>query len=76
MAMNIGVLDSTLNIITSANLTPTEHLLLKGFPTEAFDPEYAARYIYQRIEDSGDRNIEETLRDLKHDWKQLVLKCK
>lgn len=75
MATNIGVLGSTLALITSANLTPTEHLLLKGFLTEAVDPEYAAQYISQRIKDGGDRNVEEVLRELKQDWKQLVLKC-
>ena len=75
MAPNISILDSTLDLITSAKLTPTEHLLLKGFLTEAVDPEYAAQYISQRIEGRGDRNIEEALRELKQDWKQLVLKC-
>lgn len=74
MAKNIGILDSTLHLISSANLTPTEHLLLKGFLTEAVDPEYAARYISQRIENSGDRNVEQALREFKQDWKQLVLK--
>ncbi|KAL3472023.1 kinase-like domain-containing protein [Aspergillus californicus] len=34
---------STLEIIASADLTPTEHSLLKEFITEAVDPEYAAQ---------------------------------
>lgn len=75
MATNIGILGSTLDLIISAKLTPTEHLLLKAFLTEAADPEYAARYISQRIKNSGDRNVEEVLREIKQDWKQLVMKC-
>ncbi|KAL5334929.1 kinase-like domain-containing protein [Aspergillus crustosus] len=62
MPAETGIVDSTLSLIVSANLTPTEHSLLKGFVTEA------------RIADSKGREIEEVLRDIKHDWKQLVLK--
>lgn len=68
-------LDSILHIIGSASLTPTEHLLLKGFVTGAADPEYVAQYIYKRIEDSKDGDVEEVLRELKRDWRQLVQMC-
>ncbi|KAE8319330.1 kinase-like domain-containing protein [Aspergillus transmontanensis] len=74
MAGNSRVFDSTVDLIASAKLTPTEHLLLKGFLTEAVDPDHAAQYISQRIEESGDRKVEDIIQELKRDWKQLVMK--
>lgn len=60
-------LDSTRNLISSAKLTPTEHLLLKGFINEAVDPEYAAQYVSQKINQNTNSNIEDVLQDLKRD---------
>jgi hypothetical protein len=66
---------NALNIITSAQLTPTEHLLLGGFVKEAVDPGGAARYILRRVDENPDCSVEELLRNVKQDWRRLVTKC-
>ncbi|KKZ68518.1 hypothetical protein EMCG_05802 [[Emmonsia] crescens] len=62
---------TALSAIRSANLTPTEHLLLSEFVNQAVDTERAARYVLYWIESSC-QTVEEALRSLKHDWKRLV----
>ncbi|KAK2823874.1 hypothetical protein FQN49_007532 [Arthroderma sp. PD_2] len=66
---------TVLDVILAARLTPTEHLLLERYLDEAVDPDYAARYLLQRLND-GDpyRGSEAALRDFKQDWKRLVSK--
>jgi hypothetical protein len=42
MSPSINVVETALKTITSAQLTPTEHLLLKDFVQSAVDPSRAA----------------------------------
>lgn len=62
-----------LEVLNSADLSPTEHLLLKYFIEGAVDPELAARYLDSRIRQSQD--VEANLRSFKLDWRRLVSKC-
>ncbi|KAJ9312633.1 hypothetical protein DTO271D3_7180 [Paecilomyces variotii] len=64
--------DKALAIISSANLSPTEHLLLKGFVNEAVDSEIAAKYLISRIIQDNREDIEASLRDFKSDWRKLA----
>ncbi|OJJ95222.1 hypothetical protein ASPACDRAFT_1860272 [Aspergillus aculeatus ATCC 16872] len=66
--------NSTLSLISSADLTPTEHWLLKRFLCHAVDPEYAAQYVARRIEAHAPNDVEGVLRDLKSEWKQVTQK--
>ncbi|KAJ5158373.1 Aminoglycoside phosphotransferase [Penicillium coprophilum] len=65
---------TTTQLIESARLTPTEHSIWRAFLDEAVDPEYAACYIWERIHDRAACSIEQTLDELKIDWKRLVTK--
>lgn len=67
--------EAALAAIASASLTPTEHLLLKSFVKEAVDPSYAALHILQILDKHPNLSAEEVLRDLKQDWRRLVVKC-
>ncbi|CAI7593067.1 unnamed protein product [Penicillium pancosmium] len=64
----------TLQLIESAQLTPTEHSIWRAFLNEAVDPEYAAQYIWGKIHDQPDRPAEQALWELKLDWKRVVTK--
>lgn len=65
-----------LGLISSADLSPTEHLLLKHFIEHAVDPEFAASYLISRIAVDSDTNVESHLRSFKQDWRKIVSKCK
>lgn len=65
---------AVLETISSADLEPTEHLLLKHFIEGADDPELAARYLNSRLSQS--ENVAACLRSFKQDWRRLVFKCK
>lgn len=61
MAPGESNVDTALRVIEPEQLTPTEHLLLKEFVTEAVDPDSAARYVLQRVHNSSPRHVEEAL---------------
>ncbi|KFY11324.1 hypothetical protein V491_07258 [Pseudogymnoascus sp. VKM F-3775] len=69
--MDNAVVDKAIAAIKTADLTPTEHLILRDFVKEAYEPSLAARVVLDRISDDG-RPVEETLRVLKEDWHGLV----
>lgn len=75
MATGIGILGEISEVVKSAKLTPTEHALFQGFLSDAVDPEYATRYISQRLADRGNSSTEDILREIKRDWRHVVLKC-
>lgn len=68
--------NTALEIISSANLSPTEHLLLKNFINGAVDSELAANYLLSRTIQDSQRDIEISLRDFKNDWRKLVTRSK
>lgn len=74
MSQNTSIVETALNTIASAQLTPTEQLLLKNFVQSAADPSLAARHVLQRIDSSGKSSVE-ALRDLKADWRRLTIEC-
>ncbi|KAM5438413.1 hypothetical protein MferCBS31731_004990 [Microsporum ferrugineum] len=74
MEPEANVCKTALDIIRSANLTPTEHLILEKFLDEAVDPSYAARYLLQRLNENPGRDTEAGLRVFEQDWKRLVSK--
>ncbi|KAE8151741.1 kinase-like protein [Aspergillus avenaceus] len=61
-----------LDIVSSVELSPTEHLLLKNFVEAAVYPEVAAQYLISRARRSED--VETSLRGFKNDWKRLAKK--
>ncbi|KAJ5382568.1 Aminoglycoside phosphotransferase [Penicillium concentricum] len=63
---------TTLRLIESTRLTPTEHSTWRAFLDEAVDPEHAAYYIWERIHNRQDCSTEQALHELKIDWKRLV----
>lgn len=67
--------EAALAAIVSAELSPTEHLLLRSFVDEAVDPSYAAQYILHRLNEHSDVSPEEVLRSFKQDWRRLAVKC-
>jgi hypothetical protein len=71
----LGTYNATTQLIESAPLTPTEHLIWKAFLDEAVDREYAAHYIWNKIHDHSGPPTEQILRELKLEWKQVVTKC-
>lgn len=64
---------SALQIISSADLSPTEHLLLNHFIEGAVDPDLAAQYLISRIDFQHDPEF--CLRRFKQDWKKLAARC-
>ncbi|KAL3468145.1 hypothetical protein BJX64DRAFT_283028 [Aspergillus heterothallicus] len=66
--------EPSMSTISSAALTAIEHQILREFVNQAVDPEYAANYILQKIKDHSHSPVEEVLRDLKCEWKELALK--
>lgn len=68
--------DSALEVVSSASLSPTEHLLLKGFVTGAVDPELAAIYLLSRVGPNTHQDVETNLHELKKDWRKLVARRK
>lgn len=63
-------------VISSANLSPTEHLILKHFIEKAVDPDLAAQYLMSRVHRDVEAGVEACLRRFKQDWRKLVSKCK
>jgi hypothetical protein len=64
---------AALELISSANLRPTEHQLLKHFIEGAVDSELAAQYLLSRTSQSA-QHIETCLRNFKQDWRDLVMR--
>ncbi|KAF7927104.1 hypothetical protein BELL_0336g00090 [Botrytis elliptica] len=64
-------INSALDAISSADLSPTEHSLLKHFIEEAVEPELAAQFI-KSIVDQDKNNVENNLRRFKKDWRKLA----
>ncbi|KAJ5701990.1 hypothetical protein N7488_009538 [Penicillium malachiteum] len=62
--------DITLKIISSANLSPNEHLLLRDFIQRALDRDFAAKYVLYRIQPAT--GVEVSLRSFKQDWRNLI----
>ena len=67
---------TALEDISSANLSPTEHLLLEHFVERAVEPDLAAQYFISRIHGDAGAGVEASLRSFKHDWRNLVSKCR
>lgn len=67
---------SALEVISSANLTPTEHLLLEHFVEKAVDPDLAAQHLVSRVQQDAGVEVEACLRSFKQDWRKLIWKCK
>lgn len=61
---------TVLEIISSVDLSPTEHLLLKHFVKGAVDPASAAEFLQSKLPHSDD--VEPALRAFKQDWRRLV----
>ncbi|KAF2490044.1 hypothetical protein BU16DRAFT_518730 [Lophium mytilinum] len=68
------VVDAAVAAIMSAQLTPTEHLLLKDLVANAVDADQVARYILGLIEQNSDQSTDNVLRSLKRDWRRLATK--
>ncbi|KAJ5701006.1 hypothetical protein N7493_012052 [Penicillium malachiteum] len=66
--------DITLKVISSANLSPNEHLLLRNFRERALDPEFAAKYDLSRIQTGAGAEV--SLRSFKQDWRNLISNLK
>ncbi|KAF7895461.1 uncharacterized protein EAF01_009423 [Botrytis porri] len=64
-------INSALDAISSAELSPTEHSLLKHFIEEAVELELAAQFI-QSVVDQDKNNVENNLRQFKKDWRKLA----
>lgn len=67
---------TALEVISSANLSPTEHLLLEHFVERAVDPDLAAQYLMSRVHRDVGAGVEACLRSFKQDWRNLASKCK
>lgn len=67
---------TALEIISSASLSPTEHLLLKEFINGAVNSELAANYLLSRIAQDSLLDTEISLRNFKKDWRQLTTRSK
>jgi hypothetical protein len=65
-------MQSALDIISNASLSPTEHLLLKHFVEGAVHPDKAADYLLSRVQASNGQ-VEHSLRQFKQEWRHLVL---
>jgi hypothetical protein len=72
----MSITATALDVISSANLTPTEHLLLKGFVNGAVDPELAAIYLLSRVDSNEHHDVETKLREFKKNWRRLVTRRK
>lgn len=68
--------NSALKIIFSADLSPTEHLILKHFIEGAVDSERAAQYLIAATDQGTQHDTEVRLRHFKQDWRKLVTRCK
>ncbi|TGO40517.1 hypothetical protein BHYA_0036g00500 [Botrytis hyacinthi] len=67
----MDIIDSVNRAISAADLSPTEHLLLKHFIEEAVEPELAAQFM-KSIIDRDSNDVEENLRQFKKDWRKLA----
>jgi hypothetical protein len=64
MSRTPKVVEAAVAAIMSAQLTPTEHLLLKDLVANAVDADQVARYILELIEQNSDQSTENVLRSL------------
>ncbi|KAL4801823.1 kinase-like domain-containing protein [Aspergillus unguis] len=67
----MAIIESALELIAAADLSPTEHLLLKHFVEAAIDPNKAAEYVVSRVQ-ASDQNIEQSLRQIKDEFRKLA----
>ncbi|TGO53509.1 hypothetical protein BCON_0122g00260 [Botryotinia convoluta] len=67
----MATIDSVNDAISATDLSPTEHLLLKHFIKEAVEPKLAAQFI-KSIIDRDSNNVEDNLRRVKKDWRNLA----
>ncbi|KAF7874042.1 hypothetical protein EAF04_002714 [Stromatinia cepivora] len=67
----MAAINSVIDAISSADLSPTEHSLLEHFIEQAVEPEVAAQFI-QSIIDRDKNNVESNLRQFKNDWRKLA----
>jgi hypothetical protein len=67
---------TALEVISSTNLSPTEHLILKHFVEKAVDPDLAAQYLMSRVHRDVCAEVEACLRSFMQDWRDLASKCK
>ncbi|TGO62030.1 hypothetical protein BOTNAR_0120g00160 [Botryotinia narcissicola] len=67
----MDIINSVNSAILAADLSPTEHLLLKYFIEEAVEPKLAAQFT-QSIVDQDENNVENNLRQFKKDWRNLA----
>lgn len=67
---------TALEVISSMNLFPTEHLILKHFVERAVDPDLAAEYLMLRAHRDVGAGLEACLRSFKQDWRNLASKSK
>ncbi|KFY30935.1 hypothetical protein V493_01533 [Pseudogymnoascus sp. VKM F-4281 (FW-2241)] len=63
---------AALELISSARLEPTEHLLLKHFVEGAVDPDRAAQYLLSSVDKSPNQDVGTYLQCFKKDWRNLV----
>lgn len=66
---------TALELISSAGLSPTEHLLLEYFVEKAVDPDLAAQYLMSRVHRDAGVKLEACLRSFKEDWRTLTSRC-
>lgn len=67
----MSAVNQALDIISSADLSPTEHKLLNHFVNAAVSPELAAQYLLSRTTKNSPDDVETQLRRLKRDWQRL-----
>ncbi|KAF7887579.1 hypothetical protein EAF00_009873 [Botryotinia globosa] len=71
----MDIIESVNRATSAAELSPTEHLLLKHFIKEAAEPKLAAQFI-QSIVDQDKNNVENNLREFKKYWRKLASRLK
>lgn len=67
----MATINSVIDAISSADLSPTEHSFLKHFIQQAIEPEVAAQYI-QSIINTRSTDVENSLRQFKRNWRKLT----
>ncbi|OJJ45997.1 hypothetical protein ASPZODRAFT_167030 [Penicilliopsis zonata CBS 506.65] len=72
----MAISSTALEMISSASLSPTEHLLLNHFVERAVDPDLAAQYLVSRVsrETGAGVKVEACLRSFKQDLRNLASK--
>lgn len=63
---------AALDVISSARLSHTEHIILNHFIEEAIDSELAAQYLLSRLDHKIQDDVETKLRRFMQDWTMLA----